>query len=82
MVLLASGERLLWRRPLQRNEMRVRRERGDTISLVNLARRAIADVGEARPSRSGRVPCYSCHGTIVIAIAGGESRRHRERTPR
>jgi hypothetical protein len=33
----------------------VRREHGDTISLGRAVTCGIADVGEARPSRSGRV---------------------------
>jgi hypothetical protein len=57
MVLLVLGERLLKGRPLHSNGLQTRRENGDTTSLENRSERAIADVGEAMPSRSGRAHC-------------------------
>ncbi len=82
MILLVLGERLVQGRPphVHHNRFQTRRENGDTTSLENPVPRAIADVGEAWPSRSGRVRCYSCHGMIVIPSAGKEYRR-RERAP-
>jgi len=73
MVLLTLGEQLLWRRPLSCPEIRVRGVNGDTISLGFLARRAIADVGEARPSHSGRECCCSDQESRVILSASEES---------
>jgi len=55
MVLLVLGERLLWGWPLPHDGFQTRRETGDTTRLVKLMPSAIADVGEAGPSRLGRV---------------------------
>ena len=47
MMLLASSERPLSVSGFTCNEIQVRRERGDTISLGSPALHAIADVGNA-----------------------------------
>ena len=63
MVLLMLNERLLRGRPLHLDGLQTRRENGDTTSLETSAPRAIADVGEAWPSRSGRTRFHGGHET-------------------
>src|SRR5688572_8904645 len=79
MVLLGLCKRSLWRGPPHRDVFQSCRERGDTISLEWPKPRAIAEVGEARPSRSGRVMCNSRHKTRVISSASEEFCRLGER---
>jgi hypothetical protein len=57
MVLLVLDERLLRKRPDRLNRFKTRRENGDITSLENRGACAIADVGDAWPSRSGRARC-------------------------